>query len=742
MNWLKKYNVVWDSPSCDSSGSMPLGNGDIGANVWMEPNGDLLLLLSKTDAWSEFANLLKLGRLRLSFSPNPFKKSPRFSQALMLERGAIVIEAGALSIRVWIDANRPVIRIETSSSRSFSVRAALEVWRTEPLQEPLAKALPATELFPLALMTECPTFTDSLLAVQRKFRRQLYATPDTIVPDLSNRILWYHRNESSCWAETLKLQSLSDLMKEAKDPLLGLTFGGAIEGEGVVCETRVLLRSSKPLKHCTISVHPLTQTAAAGEWVAALERQIRQTNAVPLIRARQEHESWWRQFWQRSWIWVSGDADAEIVSRGYVLSRFMNACAGRGRFPIKYNGSIFNFEGRWFDEPHDADFRRWGGNYVLQNTRFMYWPMLASGDFEMMLPYFKMFLDALPLARLRTKVYFDHAGAYFPENFYFWGAYLNGSYGYDRTGRHPSLIENVYFRYHFTGMLELLAMMLDYYSLTEDATFARTMLLPLAEEFILFFDKHYSRDKEGKIWIEQGNAIETYHHVSNPLTEIAGLKWVLDGLVNLDDKIVSPTRKQAWRHFLSELPDLPRRRWHGQTVLVPAEKIPGKAENLENPELYAVFPYRLIGVGKPDLKLGRDTYRHRRFAGHKCWQHDDLHAACLGLSEDAKRYVTERFADFNVDARFPTFWGPAHDWVPDMDGAGAGMMTLQTMLLQSDGRRLLVLPAWPKDWDVEFKLHAPYGTVVEGVYRRGKLEDLKTSPPVRAKALEVQRPNL
>src|SRR5208283_2583558 len=204
------------------------------------------------------------------------------------------------------------------------------------------------------------------------------------------------------------------------------------------------------------------------------------------------------------------------------------------------------------------------------------------------------------------------------------------------------------------------------------------------------------------------------------------LKWVLAGLVKLDDKVIPAARKKQWRRFLSELPALPMRRWDGQTVLVPAEKIPGKAENLENPELYAVFPYRLIGVGKPDLEIGRATYRRRRFAGHKCWQHDDLHAACLGLAEDARRYVTERFADFNVEARFPTFWGPAHDWTPDMDGAGAGMTTLQSMLLQSDGRRLLLFPAWPKGWNVEFKLHAPLGTVVEGAYRDGELEHLKT----------------
>ena len=38
---LDACNVVWDSPSTNSLGSMPLGNGDIGVNVWTEPNHNL-----------------------------------------------------------------------------------------------------------------------------------------------------------------------------------------------------------------------------------------------------------------------------------------------------------------------------------------------------------------------------------------------------------------------------------------------------------------------------------------------------------------------------------------------------------------------------------------------------------------------------------------------------------------------------------------------------------------------------
>ena len=44
---LNRCNVVWDSPSADCHGSMPIGNGDLAANVWVEPNGDLVFYLSK-----------------------------------------------------------------------------------------------------------------------------------------------------------------------------------------------------------------------------------------------------------------------------------------------------------------------------------------------------------------------------------------------------------------------------------------------------------------------------------------------------------------------------------------------------------------------------------------------------------------------------------------------------------------------------------------------------------------------
>ncbi|MDH3345887.1 MAG: hypothetical protein OEL75_01745, partial [Kiritimatiellaceae bacterium] len=70
-------------------------------------------------------------------------------------------------------------------------------------------------------------------------------------------------------------------------------------------------------------------------------------------------------------------------------------------------------------------------------------------------------------------------------------------------------------------------------------------------------------------------------------------------------------------------------------------------------------------------------------------------------------------------------------WVPDQDHGGNLLMGLQTMILQADDGKIRLLPAWPKNWDLDFKLHAPQGTTVEGRVNNGKLVDMKVTPESR-----------
>ena len=130
-SFAAENDVTWNSPGTNENDSMPLGNGDVGLNVWTEQNGDILLLLSKSDAWSENGQLLKLGRVRIQLSPNPFISSTGFTQTLRLESGDVQICNGANMARIWVDANHPVVHLEVQSVTPIELTAKSEIWRTQ-----------------------------------------------------------------------------------------------------------------------------------------------------------------------------------------------------------------------------------------------------------------------------------------------------------------------------------------------------------------------------------------------------------------------------------------------------------------------------------------------------------------------------------------------------------------------------------------------------------------------------------
>lgn len=107
---ISDYNVVWNSQSKNSSESMPCGGGDIGLNVWVE-NGDVLFYLSRSGTFDENNAFLKLGRVRLQLSSNPFNTSD-FKQELHLEEGFVSISAGKTKLKIWVDVFRPVVHLD------------------------------------------------------------------------------------------------------------------------------------------------------------------------------------------------------------------------------------------------------------------------------------------------------------------------------------------------------------------------------------------------------------------------------------------------------------------------------------------------------------------------------------------------------------------------------------------------------------------------------------------------------
>ena len=763
---LDAYNVVWDSPSENALGSMPLGNGDIGINAWVEPSGDLVFYVSKTDAWDENHRLCKVGRIRVKFDP-ALATTPRFRQELKLRDGVIEISGSVsdkpVAIRLWVDANEPVVRVEADSEVPVKCRAEVEIWRLK--ERPFTKE------------------TDGLSGeTLEKHPSQPVVLPDTVEPNPGDRVVWYHRNTRSCYPLSLEQQHLQDLAGKFPDPLLNHTFGASLLGQGLKAAGERVIESEKPARHHSLSVVVLAQqTPTAKAWVDKLEALEKAATMRSPDDSRKATAAWWADFWKRSWVFASSSSDtaAGEVTRGYLLQRFMLACSGRGASPIKFNGSIFNVEPvpgaspeTDGDKSGNPDWRPWGGDYWFQNTRLCYWPLLATGDFEMIEPLFRMYQQALPLSKERMKRYYGfEETAQFAETIKFWGLTQFQAFGWGNKGTEPT---SGYLRYYWNGNLELVTLMLEHYAFTGDEAFARETLLPLAVPLLAFYDQFWKeRDAEGKIRFAPSQSLETFwDNTVNPMPEIAGLHYVLPRLLALPENLVGAQQRTRWTKLLQMLPPVPVQRINGQQelikrarpqkekdklsgkksdivnlanhpftklngeeLLVPAAEIQGYAHNWENPELYCIFPYRLFGVGKADLELARRTYQFRIRTLNFCWCQDSIQAALLGLSDQAATQVAKRAMQRHKQQRFIAMWGPGYDATPDTDHGANLMTTVQYMLLQTDGGKIRILPAWPKNWDVSFRLHGANKTVVECVYRGGKIEKLRVTPEERRRDL-------
>src|SRR5690625_3680606 len=106
---LKNYDITWDSQSKNSGASMPCGGGSVGLNVWVE-KGDILFYMARSGTFDENNALLKLGRVRIKFSPNPFAGT-HFSQTLHLKDGSIYIQGKyhgiEAKVHLWVDVFNP-----------------------------------------------------------------------------------------------------------------------------------------------------------------------------------------------------------------------------------------------------------------------------------------------------------------------------------------------------------------------------------------------------------------------------------------------------------------------------------------------------------------------------------------------------------------------------------------------------------------------------------------------------------
>ena len=741
------FTVIWDSPSEDATGQMPLGNGDIAAGVYAIEEGDLYLLLAKNDAFTYQGDLFKTGRIKVTLSPNPFVSGKSYKQVMDMETGSVQIEADGVGFRIWADASRNVYHVEINSPSEINVHAEPEFWER---------------------FDACAFNNFDVTEENSQKNQQAKPTQDVRI-ERDGNVLWYYAvGDRSVYKDDMEYYGVPEMISEFSDPYAYNTFGNLLESPDLELKDGMLSGSGKEFD---IRIHSLTMHAPDPEdWIEAIQRQAMEE--IDISEDWDNHKQWWSKFWERSWIYVSDNSldskhrgllngegyiktrkekdEAALLTQNYHVFRYLMACQSRGKMQTKFNGGLFTQplrctkENKWrkiaTKQPdgsyisHEDD-RDWGRRFTFQNQRLLYWPLIMSGDHELIQPFFNYYTNLLPVRKAITNAWFGHEGAYYRENIEPTGAERDCG----RDGK-PLKVEagmnkgqGYYHSFYFTSGLEIVAMMIEYVNFSGDQKYKNEVLTPFAREILLFFDQHYERDAQGKINLDPAMVLETYWIAVNPAPDIAGLQFCLDELLHMNAG--TEIDKIEWKRFRAELPPVHLQTIKKRKAIAPAEEWSMK-KNSENGELYPVFPFRLYGIaqGTEDIVEWTMNYRSNKNSfDYKCWTQDQIHWAYAGNAQEAKNGLIHRFRHASTQCRFPVYGSQGPDSCPDFDHFGSGATALQRMLIQYDKEKILLFPAWPTEWDVSFRLHAPGKTIIEGILKDGKVEKLQVTPATREK---------
>jgi hypothetical protein len=455
------------------------------------------------------------------------------------------------------------------------------------------------------------------------------------------------------------------------------------------------------------------------------------------------------------------DPTPSSVTRSYVLSKWMTACGARGNFPMMFNGSL------WTVNPNTSpitlsnnpDFRSWGHTYFYQNTRHFYHSMLVRGEPDFLQPFFNYYSGFRALNRDRAVAWYGAQGQFVNEMTTSFGLIPGGVYGYSRGGN-----PNWYCSNPWGGSLtvspglEILSLMLDSYDYSGDAAFLQTTIAPYAQDLMRFVETAYpARDASGDIVIGPINTVEAYWNSTNATTVVSGMSAALDRLLALPSGLLAPTQATYFASIKAMTPPVPLQQVNAQTIFAPAQAW-GARQQVEEPELYPVFPFRLYGIGRTNRTLGINTFQQVAIGrgyfkpfvlgggtsqdSYSGWQQSGMEAALLGLTDYAQTALTGNCQLFNSGYRFRGMWGQIYDSIPDGDHGANVLNTAQLMAFQTLGDKIFLLPAWPRDWNLSFKFQAPHATTVSGTYSNGVIQQLEVVPPSRVNDLILMLTNV
>ncbi len=672
---VSRSDVVLGKPNSSATQFLPLGNGSLGVSEWAANGFTAQLNRSDTMPYR-----LSPGQVNIP-GLSAMTSAANFSGILDLYDGVLVEQGGGMTLRAWVPSGKDELVVDvTGANPGARQTATLNLWSG---RSPTAAASGAF---------------------------------GTLAQSWSDNSQTGHSNQTF-------------------GAMAAITAGGQNVSASVVNTTQVQVAFNPNADGSfrVIVASPAWTGGDATSTAASLIGGDATASASSLLATQ---SAWWNNFWANSGLIEasSSDGTAQYMENLHTLYLYFEAgIMHSGQYPGSQAGlaDLYNF-----NQDHQAWYP---AGYWLWNLRGQIQTNLDSGDFNLNLPIFDMYLNDLPAVESWTSANMNgKPGACVPETMRFNGnGYYNGG-GITSDASCAVASSPGYNAETVTSGAEIALWIWQQYLDTGSLSFLQKYY-PVLEQTATFLLAWQSTGSDGYLHAV-ANAHETQWQVQDPNTDIAADQALFTATVNAatalntDSSLVSQLRKA-----LTEIEPYARTDESTHTQLLNASadssgtdvignsyQPTAATHNVENLGLEPVWPYGVIGdnttvSGDNLTALADRTYTHRQYVNNPDWTYDSIQAARLDMGDQVASDLVAGTEKYQVYPSGLAAWDPGSLDEPYIEHDSNVAATLDEALATDYDGTLRFAPAWPSGWDAAGTVYIQGGSTVDVQVQGGTL---------------------
>lgn len=734
---ISKADLIYSKPVKRSEAGQPVGNGRMGTLVWTKPQA-LCFQINRVDVFSNNSNsnmfdanvvdasvLMDNGRdycggagmVDIDFLSNEdiFSDSS-FNQHLSCYDGTLETEGKGINTNTFVWNEEDVMAVNISDSREFQTSAIVSL-RT--LRQP------------------------TIIRGNHTAKSRLQVAGDKIV-----LIQEFTENEYYCRSA------------------VAISIPGVKTRAWIAKDTEIKLATTTGTRDYTILISSAATFNPKVDIAARAIKQLDDAASKGYEEILASNKGWWHSFWEQSYVQLhSQDGEADYVSKNYAYYLYLMASTSRGDYPVKFNGMLWSTGG---------DTRTWGGAYWWANQNALYNPALfAANQTELMNPMFSMYSGRYESYALAASQQWGSKGIFIPETVGFDGLpelpdsiasemrelYLVNKpweersrafidYGLRKNrflSRWNCLIGEGAFGFctHiFSSGAKIAYLYWMKYEFTLDKQWLSEFAYPMIKGIAEFYRNFPNMKKadDGKYHIYHVNDHETVWDGHNTAEEISAMMGILPVAIKASEILNEDAGlRSLWKELLQNLSPLPLSSDYPELAGKPVTFVRSLPPVWGGPAFSNTLPvwnFDLCTLESKDeelMNIARSTFDAFFPDGINEKTASGGSGLCnagvlLGNKEAAKYLIPERMRlrdNIVMENRMDLTEGVQGTTAERL---GKASEALQNALCQSipakpgEAYIIRVFPAWPDDWDAQFKLLARGNFLVSSSFQNGQIE--------------------